>query len=314
MASDEFSTRPTLANIPAQTGIRVWLRFGDHDVEVGQGETIVGRSPKCQLVLDDALVSRAHARLIVHRGTATIEDMGSSNGVLVNGDRLTRARVLVSGDRVVIGHQTFMLLAEGGALSQEPKKERFGAKTLSGPKSERSSPRPFEKETGSRGPVEKDSGSQRPFESERTEATRKGHALDLLGSVAEKVLSLGRGDEAERILSSYLRNMLQTARVGGELDSETADKAALFAVRIAEATGKGAWADYVFELFTVAKRPLPAPIVERLYESLRKLSPVSMNVYRQYLSALRSVEAQFGPSDRFLMRRIEGIEALGVLR
>jgi pSer/pThr/pTyr-binding forkhead associated (FHA) protein len=319
VASDEFSTRPTLANIPAPSGIRVWLRFGDHDVEVAQGETIIGRSPKCQLVLDDALVSRAHARLIVHRGTATIEDMGSSNGVLVNGDRLTRARVLVSGDRVVIGHQTFMLLAEAGAQSQEPKKERFGAKTLSGPMSERA---PLEKETGTRSPadpgsprfLEKDSGSQRPFESERTEATRKGHALDLLGSVAEKVLSLGRGDEAERILSSYLRNMLQTARVGGELDADTADKAALFAVRIAEATGKGTWADYVFELFTVAKRPLPAPIVERLYESLRKLSPVSMNVYRQYLSALRSVEGQFGPSDRFLMRRIEGLEALGVLR
>jgi pSer/pThr/pTyr-binding forkhead associated (FHA) protein len=294
VASDEFSTRPTLANLPVQPGIRVWLRFGDHDVEVAQGETIIGRSPKCQLVLDDALVSRAHARLIVHRGTTTVEDMGSSNGVLVNGERLTRARVLVSGDRVVIGQQTFMLLAEAGVEAQESKKERFGARTLSGPKSE--------------------AGSKRPAESERTEATRKGHALDLLGSVAEKVLALGRGDEAERILSSYLRNMLQTARVGGELDQETADKAATFAVRIAEATGKGTWADYVFELFTVAKRPLPAPIVDRLYESLRKLSPVSMNVFRQYLSALRSVEAQFGPSDRFLMRRIEGIEALGVLR
>ncbi|HEX7668261.1 MAG TPA: FHA domain-containing protein [Polyangiaceae bacterium] len=313
MASDEFSTRPTLSNVSAQSGIRVWLRFGDHDVEVAQGETIIGRSPKCQLVLDDALVSRAHARLIVKRGTATIEDMGSSNGVLVNGERLARARVLVSGDRVVIGYQTFMLLAEAGAQSQEPKKERFGAKTLSGPKSERGPERPLGTDTGS-GRAERDSGSQRPFETERTELTRKGHAIDLLGSVAEKVLTLGRGDEAERILSSYLRNMLQTARVGGELDAETADKAALFAVRIAEATGKGTWADYVFELFTVAKRPLPAPIVERLYESLRKLSPVSMNVYRQYLLALRSVEAQLGPADRFLMRRIEGLEALGVLR
>jgi pSer/pThr/pTyr-binding forkhead associated (FHA) protein len=305
VASDEFSNRPTLANLPAQSGIRVWLRFGDHDVEVGQGETILGRSPKCQLVLDDALVSRAHARLVVHRGTTTIEDMGSSNGVLVNGERLTRARVLVSGDRVVIGHQTFMLLAEAGVEAHEPRKERFGAKTLSGPKSEAVSQRPSGKS---------EVGSQRPFESERTEATRKGHALDLLGSVAEKVLALGRGDEAERILSSYLRNMLQTARVGAELDLETAEKAATFAVRIAEATGKGTWADYVFELFTVVKRPLPALLVDRLYESLRKLSPVSINVFRQYLSALRSVEAQLGPSDRFLMRRIEGLEALGVLR
>jgi hypothetical protein len=316
VASDESSTRRPFATVPTQSGIRVWLRFGDHDVEVAQGETIMGRSPKCQLVLDDALVSRAHARLVVQRGTATIEDLGSSNGVLVNGERLTRARVLVSGDRVVIGHQTFMLLAEAAAAAQSPesKKERTGAKTLLGPKSEPGSQGSFEKHTGSVRSSASAAGISRGAENERTEATRKGHALDLLGSVAEKVLTLGRGDEAERILSSYLRNMLQTARVGGEVDAEIADKAALFAVRIAEATGKGTWADYVFELFTVAKRPLPAPIVERLYESLRKLSPVSMNVYRQYLSALRAVEAQFGPSDRFLMRRIEGIEALGVLR
>lgn len=295
VSNDDLSKRPTLVNAPIPTGTRVWLRFGDHDVEVAPGETIIGRSPKCKLVLDDPLVSRAHARLMVHLGTATIEDLGSSNGVLVNGERLLRARVLVSGDRIVIGHQTFMLLGESAAHTTAAKKERFGAMTLTGAKLAEAS-------------------SQRPLESERTEATRKGHALELLGSVAEKVLALGRGDEAERILSSYLRNMLQVAKVGGELDAETADKAAMYAVRIAEATGKGTWADYVFELFTVAKRPLPAPVVERLYESLRKLSPVSVSGFRQYLSALRSVETQFGPSERFLMRRIEGLEALGVLK
>jgi pSer/pThr/pTyr-binding forkhead associated (FHA) protein len=302
VASDEFSNRPTLANIPVQSGIRVWLRFGDHDVEVAQGETIIGRSPKCKLVLDDPLISRAHARMVVHHGAVTLEDLGSSNGVLVNGERLTRARVLVSGDRVIIGQQTFMLLAEAAARAPESKKERLGI-TLTGPKS-----------VDSGSPRSLDSGSARPLDSERTEATRKGHALELLGSVAEKVLALGRGDEAERILSSYLRNMLQALRVGGEIDGEMADKAAMYAVRIAEATGKGTWADYVFELFALAKRPLPAPVVDHLYESLRKLSPVSVNVFRQYLSALRAVEAQFGPSERFLMRRIEGLEALGVLR
>jgi hypothetical protein len=108
--------------------------------------------------------------------------------------------------------------------------------------------------------------------------------------------------------------MLQTARVGGELDVESAERAATYAVRIAEATGKGSWVDYVFELYTIAKRPLPAPVVERLYECLRKLSPVSINVFRQYLAALRAAEANFGPSDRFVMRRIEGIETLGVLK
>ena len=69
------------------------------------------------------------------------------------------------------------------------------------------------------------------LEGERSEATRKGEAIDLLGSVAEKVLALGRGDEAERILSSYLRNLLQTARVNG-VDPLVAEKAATYAIRL----------------------------------------------------------------------------------
>ena len=82
---------------------------------------------------------------------------------------------------------------------------------------------------------------------------------------------------------------------------------------IAVVTGKGTWVDYAFDLYSVVKRPLPAPVVERLYESLRKLSPVSAAGFRRYLSVLRSVENQFGPAERFLLRRIEGIESLGVL-
>jgi len=274
---------------PSSTGaVRICLKFGDHDVELADGETLIGRSPKCEIVLDDPLVSRTHARLFVNRGSVTIEDLKSANGVLVNGEALVRARALSSGDRVVIGQQSFQLVV--GSKADVPAPERRTAKTLS---------------------------NFRDFsitETERSEATRKGDALDLLGGVADKVLALGRGDEAERILSSYLRNLLQSARVGGELDVLVAEKAVLYAVRIAEVTGKGTWIDYAFELYTLVKRPLPGPVVERLYASLRKISSPSINVFRQYLSALRGVESSLGPSDRFLVRRIEGLEALAVLK
>src|SRR5262249_11336946 len=166
-----------------------------------------------EIVLDDPLVSRTHARLVVNRGAVTIEDLKSANGVLVNGEALVRARVLQSGDRVVIGQQSFLLVL--GPKGDAPATaERRTARTLS---------------------------NLRDFsvtETERSEATRKGDALELLGGVAEKVLALGRGDEAERILSSYLRNLLQNARVGGELELVVAEKAATYAVRIAEVTGK----------------------------------------------------------------------------
>lgn len=258
-------------------------------MDLADGESTIGRSPKCEIVLDDPLVSRTHARVFVNRGAVTIEDLKSANGVLVNGEALVRARVLVSGDRVVIGQQSFQLVV--GAKTDAPSTaERKTAKTLSNFK------------------------EFSVTETERSEATRKGDALELLGGVADKVLALGRGDEAERILSSYLRNLLQSARVGGEIDTGVLEKAAVYAVRIAEVTGKGTWVDYVFELYAIAKRPLPGPVIERLYASLRKISSPSINVFRQYLTALRGVEAVMGPSDRFLLRRIEGLESLAVLK
>jgi len=271
--------------IPAEN--TVWLRFGDHGVEIHEGETLVGRSASSGLVLDDPLVSRTHARIVVSRGSVTIEDLKSANGVLVNGEPLLRARVLVSGDQVVIGEQNFVVFV---ATRTEPPPSSGLEPRVPPLGGLRVSPAP---------------------EAERSEATRKGEAIDLLGSVAEKVLALGRGDEAERILSSYLRNLLQTARVNG-VDPIVAEKAATYAVRLAETTGKGTWVDYTFELYGIVKRPLPGPIVDGLYASLRRMASPSIRAFREYLSVMRTVGPKLGPSDRFLMRRIEGLEALSV--
>lgn len=251
-------------------------------MELANGETLLGRGPKSTIVLDDALVSRTHAKIVVENGAVTIEDMGSANGVLVNGERLDKKRTLVNADRVVLGQQSFTLLLQAGSVRSEP---RVSTRAV-------------------RGTLDSN-----PVEPDRIGPTRRGDALDLLCGVAEKVLALGRGDEAERILSSYLRNMLQVARAKGDVDILAAEKAVTYAVRISEVTGKGTWIDYVFDLYAVRRRPLPASIVERLYETVRKVTPVSANAFRHYLLALRSAEPEMGPAERFLVRRIEGLEA-----
>ena len=68
------------------------------------GERItVGRSPDCEIFLDDVTVSRKHAALTRNdSGSYTIEDEGSLNGTFVNGDRVERAP-LRPGDQVQIG-------------------------------------------------------------------------------------------------------------------------------------------------------------------------------------------------------------------
>jgi hypothetical protein len=63
----------------------------------------IGRSRDCDIVLDDSSVSRHHADLRPEGGAWTIEDLGSTNGVRVNGRAARGVHELRSGDRIEIG-------------------------------------------------------------------------------------------------------------------------------------------------------------------------------------------------------------------
>lgn len=65
-------------------------------------ELIVGRGEKCNLQLDSEEVSRQHARLVRTDGEYTVEDLGSRNGVVLNGLKV-HAAVLRDGDQVQLG-------------------------------------------------------------------------------------------------------------------------------------------------------------------------------------------------------------------
>jgi hypothetical protein len=68
------------------------------------GGALVGRSRECDVVLGDANVSRRHAEVRpAAAGTWTIADLGSTNGVVVNGRRIDGAQPLQAGDRIALG-------------------------------------------------------------------------------------------------------------------------------------------------------------------------------------------------------------------
>src|SRR6478609_5130327 len=75
------------------------------EVDLPPGETLIGRSLDCQITLEDPLVSRVHARVLVHGDDAVVEDLGSRNGVKVNGVALRGSTRLKDGDRLRIGTQ-----------------------------------------------------------------------------------------------------------------------------------------------------------------------------------------------------------------
>ncbi len=73
------------------------------------GQTTIGRSPDCDIFLDDVTVSRRHAVLTSADGPFVIEDQGSLNGTFVNRKRVDRAE-LSDGDEVQIGKYRFTFL------------------------------------------------------------------------------------------------------------------------------------------------------------------------------------------------------------
>lgn len=76
---------------------------------------IVGRSSDLDMVLVEDMVSRKHARITMQQDQIWIEDLGSTNGSFVNGEKIKRAR-LKEGDRVLIGTSILKVIAgEGGA-------------------------------------------------------------------------------------------------------------------------------------------------------------------------------------------------------
>ena len=67
-------------------------------------EITFGRAAGCTVsVPDDTYVSQVHARVFGDQGNIIVEDLGSTNGTYVNGNRLTAPHVLQPGDRIQIG-------------------------------------------------------------------------------------------------------------------------------------------------------------------------------------------------------------------
>jgi pSer/pThr/pTyr-binding forkhead associated (FHA) protein len=85
----------------------------------------IGRDSSSGVAINDAEISRKHARLTFQGGKYVIEDLGSTNGTFVNGQRLVSAVVLKSGDVVSFGEQIVLMYE---ALSSDPGETMISAR------------------------------------------------------------------------------------------------------------------------------------------------------------------------------------------
>jgi hypothetical protein len=80
--------------------------------ELTTGRNVIGRGTEADIRLPDTGVSRKHVDVVLDGGTATVEDLGSTNGTLVNGRRVSR-QALADGDVIRIGHSVLVYRQDG---------------------------------------------------------------------------------------------------------------------------------------------------------------------------------------------------------
>jgi hypothetical protein len=98
--------------------IRYRLRFLLQELELSGPLIVLGRSPNCQVTLDDPLVSRKHAAITIGAEGAEISDLGSRNGVRING-LLTRGPTrLAHNDRIRLGSQDLVFLLTDASIQE----------------------------------------------------------------------------------------------------------------------------------------------------------------------------------------------------
>lgn len=122
---------------------KIILKFNNDVVDhfnMNQGDMKIGRKPGCEIFIDNLAVSGEHANIFTVGEDSFIQDLGSTNGTLVNNLKITKHH-LKNGDIVTIGKHTLVFLTESVHL-QEP--ENFaktviissGARELMEPKKE----------------------------------------------------------------------------------------------------------------------------------------------------------------------------------
>jgi hypothetical protein len=103
--------------------VEIWTLEGVRRVDLDGGRVTVGKGEGNDIVLEDPRVSRLHASLEEFAEGWCVNDLGSSNGTFVNGDRIWSARRLRHGDEIRLGQSRLLFRSSADAASERTESE-----------------------------------------------------------------------------------------------------------------------------------------------------------------------------------------------
>ena len=239
---------------------RFRLRFHLQEIDLRSGITTLGRSEECEVTIEDPLVSRRHAQIAVDGDEVKLIDLGSRNGVRLNGRPVSGFAILQDGDRVRIGTQDLVFTRVLPRVSSQNHNRTTGVLRLCA-----QCKLPFARETASCphcGAIEQTD--------EDTLSGTFGHesqhswSVQLLLEATDKALGMGRVPDADRMLRRATGLFEDRLAEGGRVEPEQVARAAGAAASICESAKDVSWGGWIARFYARAGLTPPADVAARL--------------------------------------------------
>ncbi len=237
---------------------RYRLRFLLQEFDLRPGETVLGRSSECHITIEDPLVSRMHAKILVGSGGVVVEDLGSRNGMKLNGRRITGTHPLADGDRIRIGTQELVfciVAANEGMVTRTTGFLRHCAACRL----------PYAAEAGACpncGAAE--FATDDTLAGKADQARAGGWHVRLLVEMLERSVQAQRFEDAERILRRASTEVEEAVVVGDRLDDADIARLCQGALQVVEALETSGWGVWALGLLRKAPTSVDGALATRL--------------------------------------------------
>jgi pSer/pThr/pTyr-binding forkhead associated (FHA) protein len=287
--------------------VAIKLRYRHALITLRTGKLYLGRNPECELAISDPAVSRRHARLWVSETQIVIEDLGSQNGVYVNGTRIEEPCELRAGDTLrICSHEMELVDTVEDAL-KEQNRYRISADTLSGidkttlleelhPTTRPPAPRPNMRLDASSRPSTNPPGSD---------------SLAKSIVMLDDALNAGDVSEAERRLGPILMRVHELLLEEHPSGHELAEHVVVSGARLASETRSAAFMNYAVTLYQLLCRPLPEPAVNVIHVLVQAGLYPNMVALESYVAKIGGHTEHFDETELFLLDSLQRVVGRG---
>jgi hypothetical protein len=275
--------------------VRYRLKFVLQEFDLQPGVTTIGRSLDCHLTIEDPLVSRRHAQLVVYEDGVQLVDLGSRNGVRVNGAIVREPTMLRNGDRLRIGTQDLVFSRVEAAnrhLGRTTGQLRLCAKCR----------QPYPREMVACPSCE---ATEQTDEDAVTASGSDAHnwTVQLFVEALERALRMGRVHDADALLRRAAVQVEELVQSRDAIDASALASLTLQALRTSIASASPAWSEWAIGIHR-RSGIVPPPAVAELMIQVERLAPGAI------VTAISELLARFSGAARLSGQDLQTLSML----